>query len=184
MRLVDAWRETAARTFFLNVWPMYVHELTGFDTDFYRLDPSGRWLPDIVEDWVAPQTPVANLRPSPLGPGVGPFQRAHVIEAGTVPVGFVCVGLPPFKYMPANVDVHVAELFVANPFRARGVGRRAVELLMNRYPGRWHLQAIHDNARAIRFWRHTLPSLQVRDLVEAAEARDVSWFFSIHSQSS
>src|SRR4051812_2487587 len=41
-------------TFVVNTWPMYVHEITGFDTDFYTLDDLGRWQPDIVGDWTSP----------------------------------------------------------------------------------------------------------------------------------
>ena len=55
--LEDAWRSPAAAAFFRNVWPMYVHEISDFDTDFYRLDALGRWQPDIVEDWIAAVTP-------------------------------------------------------------------------------------------------------------------------------
>src|SRR5262245_57154212 len=108
VRLLDSWQGVEAQTFFRNVWPMYVHEISGFDTDFYRLGPDGKWLPDIVEDWIAPQTPVGNLRHSPVNPDGGPFQRTHVIVANDEPVGFVCVGLPPFKHMPGDVDVLLA----------------------------------------------------------------------------
>jgi predicted acetyltransferase len=176
LRLLDAWEVVEAQTFFRNVWPMYVHEIAGFDTDFYRLDATGRWLPDIVQDWLARETPSANLRRS-VDPTSGPSQRTHVIVAGGVPVGFVCVALPPFKFMPEAVDVQLAELFIVSPFRARGLATRAVELLLPRYQGRWHLAAIHDNHRAIRFWRRTLLSLPLRDLVESTDAREVCWSF-------
>ena len=49
-------------TFLRNVWPMHVHELSGFGADFYHLDTVGRWQPDIVEQWIAPITPAVNLR--------------------------------------------------------------------------------------------------------------------------
>src|SRR6185503_6068183 len=60
--LIDAWANREARDFFRNVWPMYVHEIAGYDTEFYRLDPTGRWLPNIVDDWISNPTPPANLR--------------------------------------------------------------------------------------------------------------------------
>src|SRR5262245_15518629 len=106
--LLDAWQQPDARAFFVNAWPMYVHELSGFDTDFYELDAAGRWQPDIMGDWVAPVTPEANLR-SPATAVAQPYQRAHVIVDSGRPVGFVCVGLQPFKYMPEDVDQCVAE---------------------------------------------------------------------------
>jgi predicted acetyltransferase len=175
--LLDCWRVPEARTFFENVWPLYVHELTGFDTDFYRLGADGKWVPDLVEGWTAPLTPSANLRHPPVDLAAGPFQRAHVIVANAQPVGFVCVTLPPCKYMPPEADVQVAELFIANPFRARGVAREAVQHLLRRYRGRWHLSAIHDNHRALGFWRKVLPTLPIANLREMAEEREVTFSF-------
>lgn len=178
IHLVDAWRAPAARTFFRNVWPLYVHELAGFDTDFYRLSPSGEWLPDLVEDWLASETPADNLRSAPAEPAGQPFQRAHVIVASGAPVGFVCIGLSPFRYMPEDADVYLAELFVANPFRKRGIARRAVELVLSSYRGRWSLSAIHDNERAVRFWRKTLAALPIAELVETPGEREIAWSFT------
>lgn len=177
VRLLEAWKLPEAQTFFRNVWPMYVHDIAGFDTDFYRLDATGRWLPDIVEDWVAPETPVALLHRAPTDEEPAPRQRCHVIAAGSVNVGFVCVALPPFKYMPQDADVLVGEFFIASPFRGRGIARRSIELLVPRYRGRWYLSAIHDNARAIRFWQKTLPTLPIRELRESAEARELCFSF-------
>jgi predicted acetyltransferase len=176
--VVDAWRVLEAREFFRNVWPMYVHEISGFDTDFYVLDQAGRWQPDLVEDWVSSVTPSANMRtPRPEADPMQPFQRAHVISSDTGPIGFVCVGVKPFKYMPDDVDFNMAEFFLIHPSRGTGASRRARELLLARYPGRWHLRALHGNDRAVRFWTKTLPLVGVRDLEEREENGDVTWRF-------
>jgi hypothetical protein len=47
-------------TFLRNVWPMYVHELSGFGADFYRLDTTGRRQPDIVQQVMTRITPAGN----------------------------------------------------------------------------------------------------------------------------
>jgi len=169
--IVDAWRIAEARTFFRNVWPMYVHELSSFDTQFYVLDEKGRWLPDIVEDWISDITPVQNMRGEQ--DAEQPFQRAHIITCDDRPIGFVCIGIPPFKYMPADADVHIAEFFLIHTSRGTGAATRAVALLLQRYPGRWHLRAIYDNTRAIRFWRKALLSLGVHGLEEHHDGSDV-----------
>jgi predicted acetyltransferase len=176
--IVDAWRVSGARDFFRNVWPMYVHEVSGFDTDFYVLDETGRWLPDIVEDWISSTTPPKNLRIARAQEDPAqPFQRAHVITAGGRPVGFVCVGMKPFKYMPADADLNIAEFFLIHAWRGTGTADRALELVLRRYPGQWHLRAIHDNTRAIRFWRKALASIGVRDIEEGRENSDVVFRF-------
>src|SRR3954447_2430974 len=119
--LLDAWRVPEAREFFINVWPMYVHEISGFDTDFYALDATGRWQPDIAGDWIANVTPAANLRAlrADADPAQ-PFQRTHVITHGGTPIGFICVGLPPFLYMLEETDCLIAEFFLVRPHRGSG----------------------------------------------------------------
>jgi predicted acetyltransferase len=178
--IVDAWRDPEVRAFFRNVWPMYVHEVSGFDTDFYALDKTGRWLPDIVEDWVASSTSPQNLRivRAEQDPAQ-PFQRAHVITSNGRPVGFICVGMQPFKYMPADADLNIAEFFLIHASRGTGTATCALELLLRRYPGRRYLRAVHDNERAIRFWRKALRSVGVRDLEEGREDGDVVFRFVV-----
>lgn len=177
--MVDAWQEPTARAFVHNVWPLYLHDISAFDSDFYKLDAEGRWLPDIVGDWTARVTPADNLRVSrrDVDPGQ-PFQRTHVIVVSGLPVGFVCLGLQPFKYMPDDADVELAEFFLVHASRGTGTGRIALEMLLRRYPGRWHLRAIHDNARAIGFWRKVLPLVAVSDLEERAVENDITWRFT------
>jgi predicted acetyltransferase len=178
--LIDAWRVPEAAEFFRNVWPMYVHELSAFDSDFYALDARGRWQPDIVEDWLASATPPANLRePRAAADPAQPFQRTHVITSGERPAGFICVGTQPLKYMPEDADLIIAELFLVHASRGTGVGRRALALLLGRHPGRWHLQVIHDNARAIRFWEQTLPALGVQELAPSRDGLDVTFRFVV-----
>jgi predicted acetyltransferase len=178
--LVEAWRVPEARVFFRNVWPLYLHEISGFDTDFYSLDDTGRWNPDIVEDWISATTAPSSLRAAREEQDPGqPFQRTYVIVSDARPAGFVCVGLQPFEYMPDDVDLSVAEFFLIHRVRGTGVALRALELLFERHPGRWHLQAIHDNARAIRFWRAALPALRVRDPEERRVGGDLEFRFVV-----
>lgn len=172
-------QDERAREFFRNTWPMYVHELSGFDTDFYTLDDRGRWQPDVADDWTAAVTPAANLR-EPRAPGDAgqPFQRSLVVACDGRPAGFVCLATTPFRFMPADADVILAELFVTHPHRGTGVAERAVWLLLDRWAGRWVLRVIHDNTRALRFWRRVLPRLPVERLEQSTDGADVCWRFT------
>jgi predicted acetyltransferase len=178
--LVDAWTSPSASRFFRNVFPMYLHEISGYDIHFYSLDETGCWQPDLIADWLAPVTPAANLRSPPLPDhGSQPYQRTQVIISDGRPVGFACLGLPPFRFMPDDVDACIAEFFVIHESRGAGIGHRALELLLPRHHGRWHLRAIHDNERAIRFWAHALQKSGVRDLERRNEEGDVVWRFKL-----
>lgn len=166
------------RTFLRNVWPMYVHELSGFGADFYHLDAVGRWQPDLVEQWIARITPASNLRDMRSHDSAEqPFQRGHVIRMAAERVGFVCVGVHPFRYMPDGFDYSIAELFVVHRHRGGGAAQQAVAAVLRRYQGRGRLSAIRGNARAIAFWRRTLPALRVRELSEAEEPGELVWTF-------
>jgi predicted acetyltransferase len=178
--LLDAWRVAEAAEFFRKVWPMYVHEISGYDTDFYVLDAEGRWQPDLVEDWLATQTPRANLAEGVEAlPGtVQPYQRTHVIVHDERPVGFACIGLRPFKYMPDDADLTIAEFFVIHALRGERVGRRALELVLARYSGRWGLRVLHDNVRALRFWSKTLPEAGAREVRSRTDHGDIAFRFS------
>jgi predicted acetyltransferase len=179
--LEDAWTAREPGAFFRNVWPMYVHEISAFDSGFYRLDSEGRWLPDLVGDWLTAVTPARNLREIRAADDPGqPFQRAHVIRIGPTRMGFVCVSARPFLYMPEGVDYELAELFILHPYRGAGTAQESVSAVLDRYPGRWHLRAIHDNARAISFWRRTLAELRLEDLAEKQEEGEVVWKFRTH----
>ena len=182
VQLLEAWRPEAEplRVFFRNVWPLYVHEIAGFDTDFYRLDEHGRWQPDIVEDWIAAVTPPANLREDASSRyGGQPFQRTYVVACEGRVVGFVCLGLAPFRYMVEDADVCLAELFLTRAARGGGLGERALALLLPRHPGRWQLRVIHDNARALAFWSKALPRARVTQLKRSTQDKDVCWSFSV-----
>ena len=55
-----------------------------------------------MDEMIASPTPAPNLRVerAPQDPAQ-PFQRTHVIMREGRPVGFISVGVQPFKYMPA-----------------------------------------------------------------------------------
>ncbi len=168
-----------ALTFFVNTWPMYVHEISGFDTDFYSLDDRGCWQPDLIGDWTAAVTPLANLREVRSDSDVGqPFQKSFVISSDGSPVGFVCVGAAPFKYMPEDADFILSEFFVQRRHRGTGVAEAAFQQLLAHYPGRWFLRVIHDNVRARRFWRRVLARAGVQQLREEIEGTDVTSRFT------
>jgi predicted acetyltransferase len=179
VQLIAASSTREAKEFFLNTWPMYVHELRGFGATFYTLDAVGRWQPHISPHWVAAVTPNVNLRtPVAANDPRQPFQRCHVIVCAGKPVGFACVGLAPFKYMPEDADHHLSEFFVTHAQRGQGVSARALELLLASYPpGRWCLRVLPGNARAQRFWANVLPALGAREIAQTVEPDDVTWRF-------
>jgi predicted acetyltransferase len=77
-----------------------------------------------------------------------------VIVRGSEPVGFAMVA----RGTPAkpDIDYRMAEFFVSRTFRRRGVGRSAVELILNRFSGRWEITEYLRNPVAVSFWRRVV----------------------------
>ena len=82
-----------------------------------------------------------------------------VIAQGPEPVGFAMVArvLTPAAAPAGNaVDFRMAEFFVSRPHRRRGVGRGAVQLILDRFAGRWEIREYLRNPDAVSFWRRVV----------------------------
>jgi len=180
IELIDPLTTPWARIFFLNTWPMYVHELRGYGADFYQLDRSGSWQPNVAPMWVARTTPDVYLRSAQWAfDRRQPFARAHVLALEHMPIGFACVAEQPFKYMPLDVDFYLAEFFVAHGQRGQGNGRAAVRQVLSVHAsGRWYLEALAGNAPAQQFWSQALPAAGAVAIERGSTARSVNFRFS------
>ncbi|WZY00023.1 GNAT family N-acetyltransferase [Bacillus sp. FSL W7-1360] len=77
--------------------------------------------------------------------------HAFLISHDSHIAGFVMVNEPP--YTADEVDYCVNELFVLNAFRKKGVAQAAIELVFEKFPGKYLNLQMVENARAIAFWR-------------------------------
>jgi predicted acetyltransferase len=134
-----------------------------------RAQPADRlWIQSVYRDYLDDLNPGTGLFPA-LGE-IGhrePDQIAHwfgdpntfplVILKGNEPVGFARVlrasPVPPPR---PRTDYRMAEFFITRARRGRGVGRSAVELILNRFAGRWEITEYLRNADAVRFWRRVV----------------------------
>ena len=64
----------------------------------------------------------------------------------------------------------MAEFFVVNQFRGQGLGDQLAKDIILRFEGRWKLNQVNRNKRAIAFWRRVLG--EFTDYVEAPLMRD------------
>lgn len=79
-----------------------------------------------------------------------------VIAKSSQPVGFAMVarGTPVVGRPP--VDYRMAEFFIARSQRRLGIGRMAVQLIFNRFAGRWEITEYLRNPVAVSFWRRVV----------------------------
>ncbi len=136
IELRDARRSAVDREWLTNVYPFYLHDLSEFENSYYTLDDRGLWSPDHLPSWLAEDTDHPLL----------------LLESGRR-VGFALVNQAPSPHLGPGIDFRMSEFFVLRADRGRGIGRRAVFALFDRFRGKWEISELPRNAPAIRFWR-------------------------------
>ena len=61
-------------------------------------------------------------------------------------VGFALVNQAPSPHMQPGMDFRMSEFFVLRKHRGRGIGRRAVFALFDRFRGKWEISELARNA--------------------------------------
>lgn len=99
-----------------------------------------------------------------------------VIVRGSEPVGFAMVARGSAAPGRAVVDYRMAEFFVGRTYRRRGIGQLAVELILNRFAGRWEITEYLRNPVAVAFWRRVVANYTMgkyQERVTNGEVRQV-----------
>jgi predicted acetyltransferase len=135
-----------------------------------RSAPADRlWIQSVYRDYLDDLNPGTGIFPA-LGE-VGhrePDQIAHwfgdpntyplVIMKGREPVGFARVLRAMAGGAAPPIDYRMAEFFVLRTRRRLGIGQTAVQLILNRFAGRWEISEYLRNAAAVNFWRRVVAS--------------------------
>ncbi len=127
------------------------------------------WIQGVYRDYLDDLTPADATGMFPALGEVGhrePDQIARwfgdrnafplIILQGSEPVGFAMVARGSSLPAQPRVDYRMAEFFIARTRRRLGIGRTAVELILNRFAGRWEISEFQRNSSAITFWRRVV----------------------------
>ena len=57
---------------------------------------------------------------------------------------------------PPPVEYRMAEFFIVRASRRLGIGRTAVQLILNRFAGTWEITEYLRNPGAVNFWRRVV----------------------------
>ncbi len=101
-------------------------------------------------------------------PSACPF----VILSDGTRVGFALV-VRPGAFPRRTADYRLAEFFVVDGARRRGVGRGAVGLLFSRFAGDWEVLEDESNRPALAFWRRVIREHTGGRYSETREAGEV-----------
>jgi ribosomal-protein-alanine N-acetyltransferase len=128
-----------------------------------------RWIQSVYRDYLddlAPDTgifpvlgEVGHREPDQIQRWFGdPHAFPLIILNASEPVGFAMVARTAPGLAQPRVDYRMAEFFIARTRRRLGIGRMAVQLILNRFAGRWEITEYLRNADAVNFWRRVVAS--------------------------
>ena len=137
----DARAAPADRLWIQSVYRDYLDDLNAGTGLFPKLGEVGHREPDLIAHWFG-------------DPNTFPL----VILRGSEPVGFARVVRVAPSALQARIDYRMAEFFVARTRRRLGIGRKAVQLILSRFAGRWEITEYLRNASAVSFWRRVVSS--------------------------
>jgi predicted acetyltransferase len=158
--LHDARVSASDREWLVNVYPLYLHDLSEFDNHYYELNDSGLWEPDYLPNWLADDTD------HPL----------IICESGNR-VGFALVNETPSPHMMPGIHFRVSEFFVLKMYRRKGFGRHAALALFTQFNGRWQLSVLVRNTPAIQFWRSIIAEHTRGDFQEEKDTMEIVYVF-------
>jgi predicted acetyltransferase len=144
-----------------SVYSFYIHDLSEFDPERYRLTSSGRWEPDYLSYWLEHS-----------------FCHPLVALVDGLPIGFAFIGQPPFPFMSPSCDFHLGEFFVLRSHRRAGLGRAVAITVFSQLPGLWELRVLPRNTAAARFWRSVIPRVSTGTPDETSDVHGVHFVFS------
>ena len=79
----------------------------------------------------------------------------YFIMFGEKIAGFVLVN----DYCEVSTEkdsLSIAEFFVLKIYRKQGIGQKAAEIILDRFPGAWEIQQYLENTRSLTFWEKVI----------------------------
>jgi predicted acetyltransferase len=135
--LRDARNSRDDRTWIAKVFRDYIDDLDPLSTGIFPvLREVGHREPDQVARWFG-----------------DPNALPLLIAQSQVPVGFAMVSRLSAS---ASADYRMGEFFIDRDHRGLGLGRGAVQLILDRFAGRWEITEYQRNHIAVKFWRRVV----------------------------
>jgi predicted acetyltransferase len=96
-----------------------------------------------------------------------PRFHSFMLLSGEEPAGFAVV-------RDMGDGWNMEQFFVTAPYQRDGNGRRIFRALLDRFPGKWRIEVLPQNAPALAFWRHVCGEVdgevsETREIVEDGE---------------
>lgn len=154
----DARASEADRLWMERVYRDYLDDLAPLNTGIFPiLGEVGHREPDQIARWFGDP----NAFPLVIAKASEPVGFAMVVRVSggagaTGPRSASAVAVSDKSGSAAPSRYRMAEFFVSRPNRGLGIGRGAVQLILDRFAGRWEIVEYLRNPDAVRFWRRVV----------------------------
>jgi predicted acetyltransferase len=136
----DARGSPADRAWIAQVFREYLDDLLPLNTGrFPVLGEIGHREPDQLARWFD-----------------DPNSFPLLIARSSEPVGFAMIARSMGSAGPQVPEYRMGEFFIARQHRGLGFGRGAVQLILDRFAGRWEIVEYQRNPGAVKFWRQVV----------------------------
>jgi len=137
----DARRSSEDRLWIGGIYREYLDDLATLNTGLFPiLGEVGHREPDQIAGWFGDRNAIPLL-----------------ILQSDEPAGFAMVARTPgVAAARQGVEYRMAEFFILRAMRRLGIGRTAVQLILNRFAGRWEITEHLRNPAAVNFWRRVV----------------------------
>ncbi|HET9388452.1 MAG TPA: GNAT family N-acetyltransferase [Steroidobacteraceae bacterium] len=136
----DARASESDRLWIGSIYREYLDDLSVQNTGLFpRLGEVGHREPDQIARWFG------DRRAYPL-----------IILKSEERVGFAMVARGASSPGRTPVEYRMAEFFIVRASRRLGIGRTAVQLILNRFAGTWEITEYLRNPDAVNFWRRVV----------------------------
>jgi GNAT superfamily N-acetyltransferase len=157
----DARTSEADRLWIERVYRDYLDDLAPLNTGIFPiLGEVGHREPDQIARWFGDPNafPLVIAKSSePVPVGFAMVVRVPSSEGTAAPRTSASVsGSSGSSGTGPRSRYRMAEFFVSRPNRGLGVGRGAVQLILDRFAGRWEIVEYLRNPGAVRFWRRVV----------------------------
>ncbi|WP_413113350.1 GNAT family N-acetyltransferase [Thaumasiovibrio sp. DFM-14] len=79
----------------------------------------------------------------------------YLIFVGSELAGFALV-----RRYPSNTSIYdIEQFFVLRKFKGKGVGKKALGLVLKSYPGKWQIRILSENIVALNFWKSAVSNV-------------------------
>jgi len=156
----DARASQADRLWIERVYRDYLDDLAPLNTGIFPiLGEVGHREPDQIARWFGDPNafPLVIVKASEL---VGFAMVVRIAGAAGVGAPRLSASAPGASGTSGSGKsgsrYRMAEFFVSRPNRGLGIGRGAVQLILDRFAGRWEIVEYLRNPDAVRFWRRVV----------------------------